>query len=55
MEELDGHRLREYFQTPGYQHVFDLHENFPKLMDSEDKGYIERVNDGRKRLGLSLF
>lgn len=58
--ELEGHKIREYFQTNGIyygwrDYIIFLHRNFPDLMDEEDPDYIKQTNYERKRQGLPLI
>ena len=53
--DIGGHRIREYFQTAaqnGYQHIIDLHQNFPDIMEGEDEDYMEIANEEREKHGL---
>lgn len=58
ISELEGHKIREYFQYNGLRYgwrdyIMFLHESFPELMDKENPEYLEITNEQRKDDGLS--
>ena len=56
----EGHRVRAYFKnswenTRWGDHVIELHEAFPDIIESEEKWWIDQINKRRKRLGLIII
>ena len=48
----EAHRIREYFNTGNYQHILDLHNNFPEIIEKEDNEWLKNINNYRKTKGI---
>lgn len=52
--EMSGHKIRAYFQEGcvTYDFVKALHQEFPKLLETERKKYLDKINKRRESKDL---